>query len=70
MAHREYLLTLAEVAAAFVGFSTGVGAIRPHAKNAEVLRVSMHDVAVIALLSSGACLWLRASLSVEPKRLA
>ena len=56
MEHQDYLFTIAEVAAAFVGFSMVVGAISRDGPGSRLRRVAIHDVAVIGFIVMGGAL--------------
>ncbi len=52
----EILVTIAEVAAAFVGFSMVVGLLRPESPDAEVRFIAIRDVAEVGLIAIGGSL--------------
>jgi len=56
MEHQDYLFTIAEVAAAFVGFSMVVGALSSDRPGSRLRRVVIHDVAVIGFIVMGGAL--------------
>ncbi len=56
MEHQDYLFTIAEVAAAFVGFSMVVGALSPDRPGSRLRRVVIHDAAVIGFIVMGGAL--------------
>ena len=56
MEHQDYLFTIAEVAAAFVGFSMVVGALSPDRPGSRFRKVVIHDVAVIGFIVMGGAL--------------
>jgi hypothetical protein len=56
MEHQDYLLTIAEVAATFVGFSMVVGVIRPDMRSGGLRRSTMYDVALIGFFVVGGAL--------------
>jgi hypothetical protein len=56
MEHQDYLFTIAEVAAAFVGFSMVVGALSPDRPGSRFRLVVIHDVAVIGFIVMGGAL--------------
>ena len=56
MEHQDYLFTIAEVAAAFVGFSMVVGALSPDRPGSRLRRVVIHDVVVIGFIVMGGAL--------------
>ena len=56
MEHQDYLFTIAQVAAAFVGFSMVVDALSPDLPGSRFRRVVLHDVAVIGFIVLGGAL--------------
>ena len=56
MEHQDYLFTIAEVAAAFVGFSMVVGALSPDRPGWKLRLAVIHDVAVIGFIVMGGAL--------------
>ena len=56
MEHQEYLFTIAQIAAAFVGFSMVVWAVSPEASSSKLRMVALHDVAVIGFIVLGGAL--------------
>ena len=56
MEHQEYLLTLAQVASAFVGFSMLISAISPRIESSDVRRSLLYDVAQIGFMVIGGSL--------------
>ena len=56
MEHQDFLFTLAEVAAAFVGFSMVVAAISPVVTGSEIRKTVIHDVALIGFIVMGGAL--------------
>ncbi len=56
MEHQDYLFTIAQVAAAFVGFSMVVDALSPDLPGSRLRRVVLHDVAVIGFIVLGGAL--------------
>lgn len=53
MEHQDFLVVLAEVAAAFVGFSMIVGALSPKTRHSALRRQFMRDVALIGFFVIG-----------------
>ncbi len=56
MERQDYLFTIAQVAAAFVGFSMVVDALSPDLPGSRLRRVVFHDVAVIGFIVLGGAL--------------
>ncbi len=56
VAHQDYLLTIAEVAAAFVGFSMVVGVLAQGASESQARRMFVRDVAEIGFYALGGAL--------------
>lgn len=68
MEHQDYLLTLAEVAAAFVGFSMLVGVIGRDSRAHDLRRSLLYDVAQIGFMVIGGALvpYALSSVPISP----
>jgi len=56
LAHTDVLAVIAEVAAAFVGFSLAIGLLQPDQPGAKLRRQAMHSVAELAMVSGAGAL--------------
>ena len=54
--HADVLAVIAEVSAAFVGFSLAIGMLQPNQPDAELRKQAMHSVAELAMISGAGAL--------------
>lgn len=54
--HADVLAVIAEVSAAFVGFSLAIGLLQPNQPDAELRKQAMHSVAELAMISGAGAL--------------